>query len=122
MDLAFLEKIHPLLYKILFLSIYILLLHKNNSPPASSGELNFQPNHLYTAYWSAVNFQPDHLYTTYRSVVNFLIYYMTVFIIPAHFLNIVYHKLKKTSIVLFLLLPKSPLLWLIILGFFLRFF
>ena len=32
----------------------------------------FRPNHLYTAYWSAVNFRPDHLYTTYRSVVNFL--------------------------------------------------
>ena len=34
--------------------------------------LNLQPNHLYTAYRSAVNFQPDHLYTTYRSVVNLL--------------------------------------------------
>ena len=41
--------------------------------PSPFGEgLNFQPNHLYTAYRSAVNFQPDHLYTTYRSVVNFL--------------------------------------------------
>ena len=31
-----------------------------------------QPNHFYTAYWSAVNLQPDHLYTAYRSAVNLL--------------------------------------------------
>ena len=42
------------------------------SPPPYGEGLYFQPNHLYTAYRSAVNFQPDHLYTTYRSVVNFL--------------------------------------------------
>ena len=45
--------------------------HYGKSPPPYGEGLYFQPNHLYTAYWSAVNFQPDHLYTTYRSVVNF---------------------------------------------------
>lgn len=46
------------------ISIHKKILHNH-----SEGQY-FQPNHLYTTYWSVVNFQPDHLYTTYRLVVD----------------------------------------------------
>ena len=45
-------------------------LHTKSPSPFSEG-LNFQPNHFYTAYWSAVNFQPNHFYPAYWSAVNF---------------------------------------------------
>lgn len=46
--------------------------HYVKSPSPFGEGLNFRPNHLYTAYRSAVNLQPDHLYPTYRSVANLL--------------------------------------------------
>ena len=87
---------HALTYPILFslsvqfLSLYVHLSTSNDfrpvlfiyhphyvkSPPPYGEGLNFQPNHLYTAYWSAVNFRPNHLYTAYWSAVNFLYAYI----------------------------------------------
>ena len=68
--------IRHILKKLVFYNIKPCFLHSfqphyGKSPPPCGEGLYFRPNHLYTAYWSAVNFQPDHLYTTYRSVVNF---------------------------------------------------
>ena len=39
--------------------------------PKIMGSSYFQPNHLYSAYWSAVNFQSNHLYPAYWSATNF---------------------------------------------------
>ena len=51
--------------------INVLKIFCNKNPSPNGEGSYFQPNHLYSVYWSAVNFQPNHLYPAYWSAANF---------------------------------------------------